>query len=71
LDNSIFNGVLLIRLYIVRYFCCIVFTDSFHPNDGGDTFLRNVGSYKTQTTTYFRRLQILHSINWLGCVLEM
>jgi hypothetical protein len=24
------------------------FTDSCHPDDGGVTFLRNVGSYKTQ-----------------------
>jgi hypothetical protein len=23
--------------------------DSFHPGDGGDTFLRNVGSYKSHT----------------------
>jgi hypothetical protein len=23
--------------------------DSFHPDDGGDAFLRNVGSYKSQT----------------------
>jgi hypothetical protein len=25
------------------------FGDSCHPDDGGDTFLRNVGSYKSHT----------------------
>jgi hypothetical protein len=28
---------------------CSYFTDSCHPDEGGDTFLRNVGSYKSHT----------------------
>jgi hypothetical protein len=27
----------------------VPFTDSCHPDDGGDTFLRNVSSYKSHT----------------------
>jgi hypothetical protein len=27
----------------------IYLADSFHPDDGGDTFLRNVNSYKRHT----------------------
>jgi hypothetical protein len=28
------------------------FVDCFHPKDGDDTFLRNVGSYKNHKATY-------------------
>jgi hypothetical protein len=33
----------------------------FYLEDGGDTFLRNVASYKTQTTPHPRRQQSLES----------
>jgi hypothetical protein len=29
--------------------------DSCHPDDGGDMFLRNVGSYKSHTASHSRR----------------
>jgi hypothetical protein len=35
-------------------------TDSLHTDDGGDTFLRNVGYYKSHTVSHPRR-RILHS----------
>jgi hypothetical protein len=35
--------------------CCYWLTDSLHPNDGWDTFLRNVGSYKSHTASHPRR----------------
>jgi hypothetical protein len=54
--------------------------DYFNPDDGGDTFLRNFGSYKKHTVSHPRRRhcsqsppwkpQILHSINRLGSVAE-
>jgi hypothetical protein len=31
------------------------FTDPFHPDDGGDMFLRNVYSYKSHTASLPRR----------------
>jgi hypothetical protein len=31
------------------------FIDCFHPEDGGDTFLQNVGSYENHTATHPRR----------------
>jgi hypothetical protein len=49
-------------------------SDSFHLDNGGDTFLRNVGSYKSHTASHPRRRysstvtavkpQILQSINF-------
>jgi hypothetical protein len=47
----------------------------WHPDDGGDTFLRNICSYKSptsQTATFFilTAVKILHSINRLGSVAE-
>jgi hypothetical protein len=33
------------------------FADSSHPDDGGDTFLRSIGSYKSKTVSHdIRRL---------------
>jgi hypothetical protein len=29
-----------------------LFSDYFHLEDGGDTFLRNVGSYKSHTASH-------------------
>jgi hypothetical protein len=34
---------------------CSKLADSFQPNDGGDTFLRNVGSYNSHTASHPRR----------------
>jgi hypothetical protein len=34
--------------------------DSFHPDDGGETFLRNVGSYKSHAASHSKR-DIFHS----------
>jgi hypothetical protein len=34
-----------------------IFVDSFHPDDGGDTILRIVGSYKSHKSSHPRRCQ--------------
>jgi hypothetical protein len=34
----------------------LVFADSFHSDVGSDTLLRNIGSYKSRTTSHPRRL---------------
>jgi hypothetical protein len=36
-------------------FSCLEFADPFHPEDGGDAFLRPVGSNKTHTAPHPRR----------------
>jgi hypothetical protein len=50
----------------VLFRSCSLLTDSCHPDDGGDTFLRNVGSYKSHTASHPRRC---HS-TFLVCFME-
>jgi hypothetical protein len=38
------------RESVASYGLLFLFTDSSHPEDGGTTFLRNVGSYKSHAT---------------------
>jgi hypothetical protein len=41
-----------------------VIADSFHLDGGGDTFLRNVGSYRSHTTSHPRRRHFTQSPPW-------
>jgi hypothetical protein len=45
--------------------------ESFHPDDGGDTFLRNIGSHKSHTTPLSQKtafLALLVALHLLGYV---
>jgi hypothetical protein len=37
-------------------------TDSFHPEDGGSTFLRNIDSYNSHIKSHYIPEDILHRI---------
>jgi hypothetical protein len=41
-----------------------------HPNDGGDTFFRNVGSYNSHTTSHARRRHSSESPPWKPQILH-
>jgi hypothetical protein len=55
--------VSVIRMEIIElgnYYPFSYLADCFHPDDGGDAFLRNIGSYESHTASHPRN-GILHS----------
>jgi hypothetical protein len=58
LNNSNKNGTYIQELLQSAATCsrCFLARGFFNPEDGGDMFLRNVGSYKIYTAPHPRRL---------------
>jgi hypothetical protein len=61
-EECITSIIRVIRIVVLRLLLTanVPGADSCHPGDGGDTFLRNVGSYYSNTASH-RRRRILHS----------
>jgi hypothetical protein len=54
--NRRFGGSLRVVAYTRAYNFALCLLALVHPEDGGDTILRNVGSYKSHTASSPRRL---------------
>jgi hypothetical protein len=48
--------ILRVVAYTRAYYFALYLLALVHPEDGGDTILRNVGSYKSHTASSPRRL---------------
>jgi hypothetical protein len=57
---SVFRVEKISDLGVLALISSFRLSDSFHPDDGGDTFLRNVGSYNSHTKSHPRRLHLYH-----------
>jgi hypothetical protein len=61
MKNPVFWDVCrLLATYLCRFLAC----GFFYPEDGGDTFLRNVGSHKIYTAPHPRRRHSSYSLLW-------